>query len=90
MSHDSLSEDLFEVLWHNEVQKIEKIALVIFPKISIWGNMGLIWNTIMKIYSRYTMVIVNFARVCLLGENDNLDPIWAKIMQPYFVILTMM
>ena len=33
MSHDSLSEDLFEVLWHNKAQyRWLKVALVIFPK----------------------------------------------------------
>ena len=36
MSHDSLSEDLFEVLWHDNADKAQyrwlKVALVIFPK----------------------------------------------------------
>ena len=32
MSHDSLSEDLFEVLWHHEIQKIDKISLSHFSK----------------------------------------------------------
>ena len=33
MSHDSLSEDLFEVFWHDKAQyRWLKVALVIFPK----------------------------------------------------------
>ena len=33
MSHYSLSEDLFEVLWHDKAQyRWLKVALVIFPK----------------------------------------------------------
>ena len=37
MSHDSLSEDLFEVLWHHEVQKIDKISLSHFSKNPLLG-----------------------------------------------------
>ena len=40
----------------------------------------------MKEYSRYTIVTVNFAKKSLLGQMGNLDPIWAKIMQPYIVL----
>ena len=32
MSHDSLSEDLFEILWHHEIKKIDKISLSHFSK----------------------------------------------------------
>ena len=38
MSHDSLSEDLFEVLWHHEVQKIDKISLSHFSKNLLLGQ----------------------------------------------------
>ena len=40
----------------------------------------------MKEYSRYTIVTVNFAKTFLLGQMGNLDPIWAKIMQPYICL----
>ena len=32
MSHDLLSEDLFEVSWHYEIQKIDKVSLSYFSK----------------------------------------------------------
>ena len=38
MSHDSLSEDLFEVLWHHEIQKIDKISLSHFSKNLLLGQ----------------------------------------------------
>ena len=45
MSHDSLSEDFFEVLWHDEV--LDKSSLSHFSKkISFLGNIGPIWLTI--------------------------------------------
>ena len=54
MSHDSVSEDLFEVFWHHEVQKITKLVFIIFPKISFWGNMGPIWPKIAQSYIKST------------------------------------
>ena len=41
MSHDSLSEDLFEVLWHHEIQKIDKISLSHFSKNLLLRQYGL-------------------------------------------------
>ena len=38
MSHDSLSEDLFKVLWHREVQKKDKISLSHFSKNFLLGE----------------------------------------------------
>ena len=38
MSHDSLSEDLFEDFWHHEVQKIDKVILNHFSKNLILGQ----------------------------------------------------
>ena len=38
MSHDSPSEDLFEALWHHEVQKIGKISLFHFSKNLLLGE----------------------------------------------------
>ena len=40
----------------------------------------------MKEYSRYTIVTVHYAKKSLLGQIGNLDPIWAKIMQPYICL----
>ena len=40
MSHDSLIEDLFKVLWHHEVQKIDKISLSHFSKNLLLGQYG--------------------------------------------------
>ena len=37
MSHDSLSEDLFEVLWYYEAQKTDKSSLTHFSKKSPFG-----------------------------------------------------
>ena len=40
----------------------------------------------MKEFSRYTIVTVNFAKISLLEKMGNLDPIWAKIMEPYICL----
>ena len=40
----------------------------------------------MKEYSRYTIVTVNFTKKSLLGQVGDLDPILAKIMQPYICL----
>ena len=40
MSHDSLSEDLFEVLWHHKAQMIDKISLSHFSKNLLLGQYG--------------------------------------------------
>ena len=84
MSHDSLSEDLFEVLWHHEVQKIVKISLIHFSKNLLLGQYqpnlkpsvlgfalcGFFFKCCsMKIHSRYTMVTVSFTKISLLCQN---------------------
>ena len=89
MSYDSLSEDLFEVLWHHEIQKIDKISLSHFfqksPFGAIWAQSGTFCLMIcsfwiffkccsMKVYGRYTMVTVNFAKISLLGQNGQFWP----------------
>ena len=40
MPHDSLSEDLFEVLWHHKVQKTNKISLIHYSKNLLLGQYG--------------------------------------------------
>ena len=47
MSHDSLSDNFFEILWHNAAQYLDKSNLVNFQnKISFWSNMGTSWPKI--------------------------------------------
>ena len=41
MSHDFLSKNLFEVLWHHEIQQIDRISLSYFCKNLFWGQYGL-------------------------------------------------
>ena len=55
MSHDSLSEDLLEVLWHDETQQINKSSASHFSKkIYFCGNMGSIWPKITQTYMTLT------------------------------------
>ena len=60
MSHDSLSEDLFEVLWHHEIQKIDEISLSNFSKNLFWrGNMDPIWPKITQSYITSTALEIS-------------------------------
>ena len=43
----------------------------------------------MKEYTRNTIVTAKFAKIDLFEQMGNLDPIWAKNIQLYFVALTL-
>ena len=59
MSHDSVSANLFEFLWHDEAQQLEKSSISHFSeKISFSGNMGPIWPKITQPYCIFTALEV--------------------------------
>ena len=50
MFHDSFSEKVFEISWHNGVQCIDKNKVSQFSKkSSFWSNMGPIWPKITQL-----------------------------------------
>ena len=40
----------------------------------------------MKEFSKYTIIKVNSAKKSYLGQMENLDLIWEKIMKPYICL----
>ena len=55
LSDDPLSENLFEVLWHDEALYVDKSSINYFSKkISFWSDMGPIWPKITQAYITLT------------------------------------
>ena len=103
-SHDFLSKDLFDVLWHHEIQETDEISLSHFCKNLVLRQYGpnqepsVLWYALCGFFLnfvtwRYTVGIQLYhsilAKYLFWGKMENLDPIWAKVMQPYFAMLTM-
>ena len=73
MSHDSHSEDLFEVLWcYDEAQYLDKSSLSHFSEFQKHSNM--MWCN-----SETLIILVNFLKIFLFG----LGTTWEKITQHY-------
>ena len=72
MSHDSLSEDLFGVLWHDEAQQIDKSSLSRFSEFQ--KHFHMMWCN-----SQTLVILVNSQKNSLFG----LGAILEKIMESY-------
>ena len=72
MSHDSLSEDLFGVLWHDEAQQIDKSSLSHFSESQKHSRM--MWCN-----SQALVILVNPPKKFLYGVGAILE----KIIESY-------
>ena len=72
MSHDSLSEDLFGVLWHGEAQQIDKSSLSHFSEFQKYS--GMMWCN-----SQTLVILVSSQKNSLL----RLGAILEKNMESY-------
>ena len=72
MSHDSLSEDLFGVLWHDEAQQMDKSSLTHFSEFQKHSHM--MWCN-----SQVLVILVNSPKNSLCGLGATVE----KIMESY-------